>query len=89
MDDFIEYFADKLKKLIPHYFISSEQSKFVRNVKSELKLGEFLGCCDFAENYSFVIKNEAQGYHWNNKQATIHLFVTYYKDLDKDTNNIL
>ncbi len=41
--------------------------------------------CDFAENYSFFIQNEAQGYHWNNKQATIHPFVIYCKD----TNNIL
>lgn len=52
-DDFIEYFADKLKNLIPHHFISSEQSKFVRNMKDGLNIGEFLVCCDFAENYSF------------------------------------
>lgn len=53
VDDFVEYFTDKLKKLIPHYFISSEQSKFLRDQKDKLKLGEFLVCCDFAENYSF------------------------------------
>lgn len=52
-DDFVEYFADKLKKLIPHHFISSEQSNFVRDMKDKLKPGEFLVCCDFAENYSF------------------------------------
>lgn len=32
-----------------------------------------------------VIQNEAQGYHWNNKQATIHPFVVYFKD----SNNVL
>jgi hypothetical protein len=28
--------------------------------------------CDSAENYSFVLQDEAQGFHWNNAQATIH-----------------
>ena len=35
---------------------------------------------DFSENYSFVLQDAAQGFHWNNSQATIHPFVVYYKD---------
>lgn len=35
--------------------------------------------CDFAENYSFILQDEIQGYHWNNGQATIHPFVIYFK----------
>ena len=35
---------------------------------------------DFAENYSFVIQDAVQGFHWNNTQATIHPFVAYYYD---------
>jgi hypothetical protein len=34
---------------------------------------------DFAENYSFVLQDEAEGFHWNNAQATIRLFVIYSK----------
>ena len=34
---------------------------------------------DFFENYSFVLQDAAQGYHWNNSQATIHPFVVYYR----------
>ena len=34
---------------------------------------------DFAENYSFVVQDEVQGFHWNNTQATLHPFVIYYK----------
>ena len=27
---------------------------------------------DFSENYSFVLQDAVQGFHWNNAQATIH-----------------
>ena len=33
---------------------------------------------DFSENYSFVLQDAAQGFHWNNSQETIHPFVAYY-----------
>lgn len=42
-----------------------------------LKSTEVIVLCDFAENYAFIMQNAAQGFHWNNKQATIHLFVIY------------
>jgi hypothetical protein len=38
--------------------------------------------CDFAENYSFVLQDEAQGFRWNNAQTTIHPFVIYFKKSD-------
>ena len=36
---------------------------------------------DFSENYSFVLQDAAQGFHWNNSQSTIHPFVIYFNDL--------
>ena len=33
---------------------------------------------DFSENYSFVLQDATQSFHWNNSQATIHPFVAYY-----------
>ena len=33
---------------------------------------------DFAENYSFLLRNATQGFHWNNSQVRIHPFVIYY-----------
>lgn len=33
---------------------------------------------DFSENYSFVLQDAAQGFHWNNSQAIVHPFVAYY-----------
>ena len=35
---------------------------------------------DFSENYSFVLQDAAQGFHWNNSQATLHPFVAYFLD---------
>ena len=35
---------------------------------------------DFAENYSFVIEDEVQGFHWNNIQATVHPIVIYNRE---------
>ena len=42
--------------------------------------GHFLVICDFSENYSFVLQDAAQGFHWNNSQATLHPLVAYYKE---------
>lgn len=40
--------------------------------------------CDFSENYTFVIQNEIQAYHWVNKQCTIHPFALYWKENGQD-----
>ena len=44
---------------------------------------QFVVIGDFSENYSFVLQDAAQGFHWNNSQATIHPFVAYYRQLGK------
>ena len=51
---------------------------FLKKTKANLLPGTMV-VLDFAENYSFVIQDAVQGYHWKNSQATIHLIVTYYK----------
>lgn len=37
----------------------------------------FLG--DFAENYSFIVQ-EVQGFHWTNKQCSLHPVIIYFWD---------
>ena len=51
--------------------------------KFNLQPGVFQVIADFSENYSFVLQDEAQGFHWNNSQATLHPFVVYYTELGK------
>ena len=79
-DEFVDMFCEKLELLCPHCFIASQQAEFYREFKSSLSPGEILVTADFSENYAFILQDAAQGYHWNNSQATIHPFVGYYKD---------
>ena len=80
VDEFIDIFCEKLEVLRPHAFIAAQQASFFNECKSALAHGEMVVTVDFSENYSFVLQDAAQGYHWNNSQATIHPFVAYYKD---------
>ena len=43
---------------------------------------------DFSENYSFVVQDEVQSFHWNNLQATVHTFLCYFKDGDGKIDSI-
>ena len=81
--DFVDALCEKLEILLPHSFIARQQSSFQKELRSDLHPGEFLVIADFSENYSFVLQDAAQGFHWNNSQATIHPFVAYYMDSDE------
>ena len=35
---------------------------------------------DFAENYKYVVQDEVQSFHWNNRQCTLHPVVLYFMD---------
>jgi hypothetical protein len=54
----------------------------LKELKCNLQSGEFVVLCDFAENYSLVLQDEAQQFHWNNALPTIHPFVIYFKKSD-------
>ena len=82
-DEFVDTLCEKLKVLLPHSFIAKQQSAFQAKLKSELLPGELLITADFSENYSFILQDAAQGFHWNNSQTTIHPFVIYYKGSDE------
>ena len=79
-EEFADCFYDKLELLRPHSFIAKEQASFYATRKTTLKAGEFLVTADLSENYSFVLQDSAQGFRWNNSQATLHPFVAYYLD---------
>lgn len=85
-DEFLESFSNKLPDLLRHSFTATQQSAFYSELKEALNDGEFLVICDFSENFAFVLQDAAQGFHWNNAQATIHPFVAYYKVVDKTKN---
>jgi hypothetical protein len=45
-----------------------------------VKENEAVVSLDFAENYRFVIQDEAQSFHWNNDQVTIFTIAVHYRD---------
>jgi hypothetical protein len=61
-----------------HDFVAHQQSSFLKETKSSLQDGEVIVSGDFSENYSFIIQDAAQGFHWNNQDTTIHPFVSYF-----------
>ena len=79
-DDFIENLVGKFGKLTKHHYVAKKQAEFLKQMKENLKFGESVIVSDFAENYSFLVQDAAQGFHWNNLQATIHPFAIYYVD---------
>ena len=82
-EDFVDCLCEKLEALRPHSFIAKQQAAFFSSCKTSLKVGEILMNADFSENYSFVLQDASQGFHWNNTQATIHPFIAYYLESDE------
>lgn len=78
VDDFIDHFLDRLPQLLKHSYIVKQQNEYFNNIKDNLKPGEMLVVLDFSENYTFLIQDEVQSYHWTNEQATVHPFGFYY-----------
>ena len=68
VDDYVDSFCDQIKLLIPHSFIAKQQSLFQTDDTrmSILLPQQFVVIGDFSENYSFVLQDAAQGFHWNN-----------------------
>ena len=52
--------------------------------KENLSGNELIILLDFAENYSFVVQDAAQGFRWENSQATLHPFVEYFRSSNGD-----
>lgn len=66
--------------MLPHAFIAKQQSAFLNHCKENLKDNEYVVISDFSENYSFVVQDAIQGWHWTNSQCTIHPFSIYSKE---------
>lgn len=79
VNEFIELVAEKMDQLTAHSFIAKSQAAYLRSRKEGLKDEEGIALVDFAENFEFVIQDEAQGYHWCKIYCTVHPAVLYIK----------
>jgi hypothetical protein len=80
VEEFVADLLRKFNKLTVHDYVSRHQSRYLTDLKVSMSTNECIILLDFAENYSFVVQDAAQGYHWDNTQATLHPFVVYFKD---------
>lgn len=77
-EEFVEKLATQVSKLTRHSYTAKSQSSYMKTLKSNMTpLKEMIVQGDFAENYSYVVQDEIQSFHWENKQATLHPFVAY------------
>ena len=78
-DDFIETLLSAVLKLTTHHLVARNQSAFFVQNKEKCDHELCVLVSEFSENYSFVIQDSVQGYHWANDQATILPFMAYMK----------
>ena len=65
-EDFVETLINKLLTLRCHDFVAKQQASFFKSLKNSIKPGEIIVLGNFAENYSFLCPDAAQGFHWTN-----------------------
>lgn len=80
-------FCDRIRSYIPkitlHCFINRQQHTFFESLKKKLETEKaIMANVDFGQNYTFVIQDSVQSYHWSPAQATLHPFAMEYFDMD-------
>ena len=80
IEEYINLLSEKVFELCEHCFISKAQSNFLKYKKETVSQNEAIILLDFAENYSFIIQDAVQRFHWENWQATLRPFLVYYRN---------
>lgn len=80
VEEFVDEACRQFDILREHHFVSKAQANYLNMVKENLNDSNAIILIDFAENYSFIVQDAVQGYHWNNSQATLHPIVIYIKE---------
>ena len=87
VDEFIELLVGAIDNLTSHSYIAKCQTKYLKRRKEELPDDCALVLGDFAENYTFVVQDEIQSFHWSKLYCTLHPVVVYYKENGKLAQN--
>ena len=83
-DEFIELLVEAIDNLTSHSYIAKCQTKYLKRRKEELPHNCALVLGDFAENYTFVVQDEIQSFHyWTKLYCTLHPIVVYHKENSK------
>jgi hypothetical protein len=77
----LNLFLNYVPKILCHQRIASKQKEFIQNIREHVILENRTAVSvqvDFGQNYSFIVQDATQGFHWNNQQCTLHPFVVHY-----------
>ena len=61
-DDFIENLVGEFVKLKKHHYVAKKQAESFKQMKENLNFGKSVIVLNFAENYSFLVQDAAQGF---------------------------
>lgn len=78
-EEFFKEIANEVLAVLKHHFIAVVQGEYIEDLKKRLKEGKIVVTLDFSENYTLHIQNAIQAQHWSKDQATLHVYVVYYK----------
>ncbi|KAL3688384.1 hypothetical protein R1sor_014693 [Riccia sorocarpa] len=76
--EFIQFMKDKLAHFVKHDFTQKWQAKQYRQCIKTFPIGTVVSVIDYAENYTFLPRNEIQSGYWTSKQVTILVHIFYY-----------
>ena len=81
-NEFINLLVEKLNNITTHSFIAKSQASYLKHLKNTIDGDELIVLGDFAENYSILVQDEIQAYHWNKSQCSLHPVVVYIRFSD-------
>ena len=81
-NEFINLLEEKLGNITTYSVIVRSQADYLKKLKNTIGADEVIVLGDFAEDYSFLVQDEIQGYHWNKSQCSLHSVVVYIRSRD-------
>ncbi|KAG0444049.1 hypothetical protein HPB47_014240, partial [Ixodes persulcatus] len=72
---FIKELQKTVMNWIPHNYLRRVQAKAIHDEKQSYERGALVFHFDFAENWTVVLADEVQAYHWQKKQISIFMCV--------------
>jgi len=77
-EEYKENVIQAINKLTRHSYLAKCQTNFLKQLKETLNKNEAFVLGDFAENFSFLLQDEIQSYHWSKEYCTLHPLVIYF-----------
>ena len=80
LESFIDLVVKTIDRLTSHSYLAKCQARCLKIRKEQIGEDTAIVLGDFAENYSFVVQDEVQSYHWSKPCCTLHPLVVYFKE---------